>query len=369
MLLDEIPTPALLLDRVQFRANCDGMREKAARSRVAFRPHVKTHKTIEGAKLQHGGERGPITVSTLAEAEFFADAGFDDITYAVPIDPGKLDRAADLSRRIRLQLLIDSAEALAALEERGSSLRVRFRALLKVDSGAKRAGVDPTRPESIDLARRMARSEAIAFEGFLTHAGHSYACSNPQEIRVVAEEEARVLTELRRATGLDRARRSIGATPTASVVDRFPDTDEVRPGNYVFYDAFQAAIGSCSLQQCSASVLVSVISFYPAQNKLIVDGGALAFSKDGGPTHIDPAFGYGIVCTPALEPLPLRLVSMSQEHGQIFGTAPIAPGGFPIGSKLRIIPNHSCLTAALFPEYLILEKGKVVDRWRPARGW
>jgi D-serine deaminase-like pyridoxal phosphate-dependent protein len=364
----EIPTPAFVVDRARFRANCDSMRRKAAAAGIAFRPHVKTHKTIEGAALQLGGERGPITVSTLAEAEFFAAAGYDDITYAVPIDPGKLGRAAALGRRIRLQLLVDHAEGVAALEEFAASHDVRFPVFLKIDSGARRAGVDPGNAASVDLARRIMASERIELRGLLTHAGHSYAAVSREEIERVALEEAAVLTRFREAVGDPTLVRSIGATPTASIAP-IPDADELRPGNYVFYDAFQAAIGSCTLDACAASVLASVISIYPEQNKVMIDAGALALSKDAGPVHLDPAFGYGLVCDSDLKPLPMKIVSISQEHGQVRGEGAIDFGRVSIGTKLRIVPNHSCLTAALFDRYWVVENERVVEEWRPVRGW
>ena len=369
MNLDQIATPAFVVDHDGFRSNCDRMRNKAAASGVRFRPHVKTHKTVEGALLQHGGAPGPITVSTLAEAEFFAAAAFDDITYAVPIDGRKLSRAADLAQRVRLHLLIDTPEALEQLESFGRTRGVRFSVFLKVDSGARRAGVDPAAPASAELARRMTSSDAIEAAGVLTHAGHSYQARTRAEILAMAKEEAEILTRFRSKVGASEMLRSVGATPTASVVDRFPDTDEVRPGNYVFFDAFQTTLGSCDLAECAASVLVTVISIHPERNKLIVDGGALAFSKDTGPTHLEPDFGYGIVCDRALRPLPLRFVALSQEHGQIVGRERIDFASHPIGSRLRIVPNHSCLTAAMFDRYWILRGDSVIDQWTPVRGW
>jgi D-serine deaminase-like pyridoxal phosphate-dependent protein len=368
MRIAEIPTPAFLVDRARFRANCDAMRAKAAAAGIAFRPHVKTHKTIEGAALQLGGARGAITVSTLAEAEFYAGAGYDDITYAVPIDPGKLARAAALGRRIRLHLLVDHDEGVAALEEFAASHDVRFSVFLKVDSGARRSGVDPARAGSVALARRLKESRRLHLNGLLTHAGHSYAAGSREEIERIALEEAAVLTRFREAVGYPSLIRSVGATPTASVAP-IPDADELRPGNYVFYDAFQAAIGSCSLDACAATVLATVISVYPEQNKVMLDAGALALSKDVGPVHVDPAFGYGLVCDLDLRPLPMKIFSISQEHGQVRGEEPIDVNELAVGSKLRIVPNHSCLTAALFDRYWVVENERVVEEWRPVRGW
>jgi D-serine deaminase-like pyridoxal phosphate-dependent protein len=366
-MLTDITTPAFLVDRPAVLRNCTKMRDKARASGVGFRPHVKTHKCVEAGRMQHGGAFGPITVSTLAEAEVFADAGFRDITYAVPIAPSreKLARAASIAHRVeRLGVLIDSDAALRALEE----FDFTFDVFLKVDCGYHRAGVDPGSPDSARLAISLARSEGVRFQGLLTHAGHSYNARDVDEIRRIAAEESGALTRFRAllaSEGLGDARRSIGSTPTASVVERFTECDEVRPGNYVFYDAFQAAIGSCAIEDCAVSVLTTVVGSYPERNSLIVDAGALALSKDGGPEQIDPRCGYGLVCDGDLRPLPsMRIVALSQEHGKI-----LTPTHVPVGTRLRIIPNHSCLTAAMFERYHVVERGKIVDTWRPVRGW
>jgi len=340
------------------------MRAKARASGVIFRPHVKTHKTVEIARMQHGGAVGPITVSTLAEGEFFADAGFRDITYAVPIALEKLDRAAALARRIeRLNLLIDSEPALRALEKHGGP----FDVFLKVDCGYHRAGVELSDPRGMTLAAEMARSLAVRFRGLLTHAGHSYHARNAEEIRAVARQETACLTRFRAllsTIGIGDLLRSAGSTPTMSVVERFDDVDEIRPGNYVFYDAFQATVGSCRRSDCAVSVLATVIGSYPDRGEAIVDAGALALSKDLGPDHIDPHFGYGIVCDLDLHPLDVRLVALSQEHGKLRAKKPPA-----VGEQLRILPNHSCLTAAMFDTYHVIEAGRIIDQWHPVRGW
>lgn len=366
--LRNVATPAFIVDRAIVQRNCDTMREKARASGVAFRPHVKTHKSVEMGRMQHGGAAGPITVSTLAEAELFATDGFRDITYAVPIAPEKLARAADLAARIdRLSILIDSERALHAIEAYGSSHGVTFDVFLKVDCGYHRAGVDPGNPDSARLAIAMARSEHVRFQGLLTHAGHSYNARDREEVARIAGEEAASLTRFRALLapeGLGETQRSVGSTPTLSVLDRFIECDEVRPGNYVFFDAFQSTLGSCSIEDVAVSVLTTVVGSYPERNALIVDAGALALSKDTSPDHLIPTFGYGLVCDEELRPLPMRIVALSQEHGKIETKAPV-----PVGTRLRILPNHSCLTAAMFATYHIIDRGRIVDQWRPARGW
>ncbi len=366
--LPDVATPAFLVDRNIVQRNCDTMREKARASGVAFRPHVKTHKSVEIGRMQHGGAAGPITVSTLAEAELFARDGFRDITYAVPIAPEKLQRTADLAARIdRLSVLIDSERALHAIEEFGSSHGVTFDVFLKIDCGAHRAGVDPENPDSARLAIAMARSENVRFQGLLTHAGHSYHARDAEELARIAAEEAASLTRFRALLapeGLGETQRSVGSTPTAAIVERFTECDEVRPGNYVFFDAFQSTLGSCAIEDVAVSVLATVIGSYPERNALIVDAGALALSKDTGPEHIIPRFGFGLVCDADLRPLPMRIVGLSQEHGKIETKMHV-----PVGTRLRILPNHSCLTAAMFDTYHIIDRGRIVDQWRPARGW
>jgi D-serine deaminase-like pyridoxal phosphate-dependent protein len=372
LLAHDLATPAFLVDRATVQRNCDAIRDKARRAGVHFRPHVKTHKTVEIARMQLGAAAGPITVSTLAEAEFFAAQGFNDITYAVPVGPDKLARAAGLARRIeRLNLLLDSFATLRALEEFHGSHGAVFDVFLKVDCGYHRAGVDPKNPESFRLAVALANSSAVRFRGLLTHAGHSYHARNKDEICRIAGEEALALTDFRHLISKqapDELVRSIGSTPTISTPEKLADADEIRPGNYVFYDAFQAAIGSCELSQCAMSVLATVIGNYLEGSHLLIDAGALALSKDPGADHVDPACGFGVVCGLDLQPLPMKLTVLSQEHGRI-EAAPEIIARYGVGTRLRIIPNHSCLTAAMYDAYHVIENGAITAQWRPMRGW
>lgn len=363
--LSSLSTPAFLVDRNIVEQNCVRMRAKALTSGVAFRPHVKTHKTLEIGRMQHGGTTGPITVSTMAEAEFFADGGFGDITYAVPIAPEKLSRAAALAARIeRLNILLDSELALRAVEAFHAANGAVFDVFLKVDCGYHRAGVDPNDPDSVRLAIAIANSPAVHFQGLLTHAGHSYNASGVEEIRRIAAEEIESLTRFRALLGMGDLTRSIGSTPTLATAGTFADTDEVRPGNYVFFDAFQSTLGTCTRDDVAVSVLSTVVGSYPDRGQAIIDAGALALSKDTSPDHLDPNFGFGLVCDVDLHPLPARLIALSQEHGKLTTSVPL-----PVGTRVRVIPNHSCLTAAMYDRYHVIDGGTVVDEWRPVRGW
>jgi len=374
MRIEDLRTPAALVDSGVLERNASRMSDRVKRLGVRLRPHVKSHKTLEAARLQVRGHFGGITVSTLAEAAFFAAGGFRDITYAVPIAAAKLAAAVELALRLdRLNLLVDHPDAAAAVEACARERGVRFPVFLKVDCGYHRAGVDPANEESVAFAARLAASGQLNFCGILTHAGHAYQCRTAEEIRAVAAHERDVMVAFAgrlRAAGVPVEEVSLGSTPTLAVADNLAGVTEARPGNYAFFDAFQAAIGSCTLDEVAFSVLVRVIGRYPERRELLVDGGALALSKDPGPVHVDPTCGFGVVLTPSGTRLPgVRMVSLSQEHGVLRSATALGPDALPIGALLRIVPNHACLAAALFERYAVLRDGVVVDEWRPARGW
>src|SRR5258708_7784236 len=225
----------------------------------------------------------------------------------------------------------------------------------------------PPARDSGRLALALAGSNAVRFKGLLTHAGRSYNATTRYDIARIAAEESASLTRFRALVAGemgDGLVRSVGSTPTASVVERFADCDEVRPGNYVFYDAFQSTIGSCAPEDVAGSVLTTVVRWDPQRGPAILDAGALALSKDRGPQHVEPECGYGVVCDTSLKPVAARLVSISQEHGKLETHAHL-----PVGTKLRMVPNHSCLTAALFDRYHVVDGDRIIDEWKPIRGW
>ena len=375
MSVSHLATPCALVDLDVVERNASRMRERMGRLGVRLRPHVKTHKCTEAARLQLGGAPGPITVSTLAEARHFATEGFTDITYAVPVAPERIAEALELGRKAgRLALLFDHEATLAEIEQAGEAAGTRIPAYLKVDCGYHRAGVDPSRDASVALAARAASSPWVELAGILTHAGHAYHCRNPREIAGVARHERDVMVrfaETLRGAGVEVPDVSIGSTPTMSVAESLPGVTEARPGNYLFFDAFQAAVGACTLDDCAFSVLVTVIGVYPERRALLVNAGALALSRDEGARHLDPDFGFGAVLSPdrSRHYWELNVFSLSQEHGQIAVNPPRSVAEFPVGTRLRIVPNHSCLAAALFDRYHVVRGREVVDEWRPARGW
>jgi len=190
MNLSDLRTPALLVDLQALRNNTGLMIDRAVSHKVKLRPHVKTHKTIEGTKFQLGDHFDAITVSTLAEARFYAEAGYRDITYAIPISPDKLEEAVKFTRELdHFGILLDNSEAFTTVENYGHRNDVVFDIWMAVDTGNHREGVDPLLNDSVALAHKIARSETANFKGILSHAGHAYKCKSSAEIQNVAEDE------------------------------------------------------------------------------------------------------------------------------------------------------------------------------------
>ena len=366
----DLPTPALLLDLDVLERNLDRMAERARALGVALRPHVKTHKCLEVGRMQlERGARG-ITVATLPEAQAFADGGFTDITWAFPLVLGRVAEVVALARRITFRVTVDSV---AALEVLGASARaggVEVHAWLEVDSGHHRSGVDPHSAASVSLARRLADERGVAFDGLLTHAGHSYHARTRAERAAIAEAERAAMVAfaaLLERDGVAVPAVSVGSTPAMSAVERLDGVSEVRPGNYAFYDFMQVAAGVCAVEDCAVTVLASVVSHQRGAAHVVVDAGALALSKDPGPQ--DPALSRGLgpvvsgLVGRRLEPA-VQVRAVSQEHGMVGGeTAGDVEERFAVGERIRILPNHSCLTAAMFDRYHVVRGADVVDEW------
>jgi D-serine deaminase-like pyridoxal phosphate-dependent protein len=368
-----VKTPGLILDLARVRRNASRMTEVARRGNVRLRPHIKTHKCIEVGRLQTTGHNGAITVSTLAEATAFADQGFSDITYAVPIEPGKFAPAIELHNRgIKLKLLTDDADTVTLLNESAGAAGVVFDVFVKIDCGTHRVGVEPHRSEVIEIPRMISDAKNLNFAGLLTHAGHSYNAKTQDEILEVARHERDSMVELAerlRSQSINVPTVSIGSTPTMSVIDHLDGIDEIRPGNYIFFDAYQATLGSCSFGDTALTVLTAVIHKNKYDRKLVVDAGAIALSKDRGPVGLDPGCGYGHVLDLEGNETGMRVTGMSQEHGEIDGIDSPLFEWIKVGDRLRILANHSCLTAAQHSHYHVMDNNELVDTWKIERGW
>ncbi len=372
--LAQLATPCLVLDRGRLERNAAFMAGRARELGVALRPHLKTAKCAEVARIATQGHSGAITVSTFAEAHWFAERGFRDQTLAVELPPNKVADAVALARAgVKLHVLIDSMPAARALAEGCAGLSRPLHALVEVDCGDKRGGVDPASPELIEIARALHVKPGLEFAGVLTHAGHSYGCRTVAEIADVAEQERAVAmlaaTRLREA-GLPCSIVSVGSTPTATHARNLEGVTEMRPGVYLFGDLDQVGLHSLPEERIAVSVLATVIGHYPQRNTLLIDAGGLALSKDTSAQRHGKV-GYGKLLTLAGAPLPgLCVHRTNQEHGHVTADAPLPYAELPIGSRVRVLPNHVCMTAAAYECYHVVDGGTDVTAiWERVNGW
>ena len=376
--LDELPTPSLLLDQPRFERNLARMRDHLAPFGVSFRPHLKTAKSIDAARRAVSQPDGPGMVSTLEEAEYFAGHGIRDLTYGVGIAPRKLDRVARIRRQhgADLAILLDSLEQADAVAAWCAAEAHPLPVLIEVDADGHRAGVKPEDAETLVAIGRRLQQGGAELRGVLTHAGGSYALSRPADLQAAAAAERLAAVsgaETLRAAGLPCPVVSIGSTPTALFATDLRGVTEVRAGVYMFGDLVQAGIGSCTVDDIAVSVLASVIGHQRAKGWTLIDAGWMALSRDRGTSGQQLDQGYGLVCDAAGRPYPDLLVTeANQEHGIVAlrpGSAGTAPD-LPLGTLLRILPNHACATAAQHGSYHVLDQdGAVVAEWPRFGGW
>ena len=364
MNLSDLPTPCLVLDRSILLRNVATMATVARRHGVALRPHMKTAKSIEVCRLATAGQVGGITVSTLAEAEYFAAHGVTDILYAVGITPDKLKAIARLRGQGAEPLVItddlDMAGAVAAQDA--------ARCLVEIDTGERRGGLPPGDDRLVTVARSLGSRLA----GVMTHAGQSYAARSPAALAEVAEAERSGIVaaaERLREAGLSVPIVSMGSSPTAMHAVRLDGVTEIRAGVSMFGDLFQAAIGTHGAADIALRVVASVIGRRPAENLLLIDAGALALSKDRSTAATEADAGYGKVFS--LDGRALGTVStVYQEHGVVVADAGGDSIDRPVGERVTIAPNHACLTAAAHDRYYVTEGGGRVEAiWTRANGW
>lgn len=370
--LETLETPALLLDADKLDANCIRMRERLQSHGVVLRPHVKTAKSVEVTQRALDAPSGAITVSTVREAEYYFDHGFRDILYAVGLVASKVPRLAELVKRgAQVRTIVDSVEGARELALASAKQGVRISALIEIDSDGHRAGVRPDSPELLAVAEALGDS----LHGVMTHAGDSYNCTTVDGIRDVAARERDAVVSsagaLRRA-GFTCPVVSVGSTPTATFAANFSGVTEVRPGVYVFHDLVMAGLGVCRLEDIAISVLAAVIGHQKEKSWILVDAGWMALSRDRGTAKQRVDQGYGLVCDADGNPIEdLIVADANQEHGIIArrGGGAIDLKRYPVGTLLRILPNHACATAAQHAEYHVLRDGQAVEVWERFGGW
>ena len=366
MTLDDLPTPCLVLDLGVLKRNLAAMAAAVARHPgLTLRPHLKTAKSIEVAQLAAPGF-GPITVSTLAEAKYFAAAGWRDQLYAVGIVPAKLDAVAALNAAgADVKVITDDLEVARAIAAHPGPLR----ALIEVDVGEGRGGIPPGDPQLVEIAAAL----GPRFAGVVSHSGHSYAGRSIADMARIAEEERLGITaavERLRQAGHAVPIVSLGSSPTALHARRMDGVTETRAGVYMFGDLFQAQLGTHGLDDIAVTVLASVIGRSAARNTLLLDAGALALSKDRSTEAPPRDWGFGRVLDEAARPsLGDAFIGRAyQEHGEVRCASALPM--LPLGTRLRVAPNHTCLTAAAHEHYYVVDGGReVVAVWDRVNGW
>lgn len=358
--IHDLSTPSLIVDKSRLNKNIARMKARADTLGVMLRPHLKTVKSAKVARLAVGEGGG--AVSTLREAEYFSEAGFTDLVWAVCATPDKLDRAAGLVEKgVQLTLVTDSLWMAQRIRRHPCS----FRAWIEIDCGAKRTGIEPDNAELLRVAEALGDRGC----GLMTHAGHSYAASSLEEIRRIAEQERDGVTTAAarlQAAGFDYEHVSVGSTPTAAYVESLEGVTELRPGVYMFGDLFQSGIGACRFEDQALSVLSTVISVKAGQ--IVLDAGGLALSKDRSTMATSFDAGYGLVCDLSGQCWSggSHISEVHQEHGIVRD----APEGVEVGEKVRILVNHACMTAAAYPGYHIIDQSQnIIDYWERCNGW
>ncbi len=376
MRLSDLPTPCLVLDRRILARNLANMAYATGRHGVRLRPHMKTAKSIDVARMalslngpEGAADSGGITVSTLAEAEYFAGHGLVDMIYAVGITPQKLDQVAKLNASgAGLSIITDDLDVAAAIATHPAPART----LIEIDTGEHRGGLSPEDDALLAIAGQLGGHLA----GVITHAGHSYGARSMQDLARIAEDErrgaVRAAQRLREA-GFAAPIVSVGSSPTALAGSNFDGVTEIRAGVYMFGDLFQAEIGTHGIADIAVSVLTSVIGHRPAQRRLLVDAGAIALSKDRSTQATGNDQGFGLLADMAGRAAFGRTVVVTayQEHGVVELDPKMPLFMPPIGTRFRILPNHTCLTAAAHDRYFVIDDDSetVTAIWPRTGGW
>lgn len=346
-----ITTPTLLLDPKRCHANIEAMVTKAQQNQLTLRPHFKTHQSqYIGQWFRDLGVQ-KITVSSLNMAAYFAEDGWDDITVAFPTNILEIDLINHLASRIKLNLLVQSQTTLNFLKQH---LKYPVCCLIKIDLGSHRTGIQADHLDELDqLIHNIETSNKLVFSGFIGHAGHSYAARGQEAVQQVHYEAIAKMSLVYHyyENKYPNICISIGDTPTCSLVESFGCATEIRPGNFVFYDAMQAQIGACTLDQIAVAVACPIVAMHPDRNEIIIYGGGIHFSKESY-EHQDYGHCFGLVVQDAPKgswaaPIEDTYVSrLYQEHGVVKCSTAFMQS-CQIGQIIKILPVHSCMTANL----------------------
>ncbi len=345
--------PTLVLDEAKCKRNIEKMVSKAKAHGLIFRPHFKTHQSLQIGRWfkDEGVER--IAVSSVSMAGYFAE-DWNDITIAFPVNILEIDEINELANRITLNLLVENIETSAFLAE---NLKTKVGVFIKIDVGYHRTGINPSDTDLIDNILEIVNSSSLlAFKGFLSHAGHTYKCKSIDEIKTVHDGAVKVMQDLKDIylCRYPQLVVSLGDTPGCSIADNFSGVDEMRPGNFVFYDLMQYQLGACPISQIAVALACPIVAKHKSRSEIVVYGGGVHFSKERLENEVEGTI-YGRVVEKLVKGwgniIPGMFVkSLSQEHGIVEVPRALFEK-YKIGEHLLILPVHSCLTANLLKSY------------------
>jgi len=357
MKVNALDTPCLVIDKNILEKNIMAMAELAKKAHVNLRPHIKAHKCSEIAKMQIDYGANGITVAKLSEAEAMFAAGIKDILIAYQlVTSEKLNKlAALISKGAKIACLVDDLGQAQLLNNLGEKVNIKIAVYVEVDSGLKRTGLEPEKV--VDFIKQILKLPYLKFKGILTHAGQVYGV-NKNKVQAIGNSEGKIMEQIAIELKLNYLHDfvvSVGSTPTVKYSAFNPQVTEIRPGNYVFYDAIQVGLGVVDIHQCSLKVLTTVIS-KPSPERIVVDAGSKTLALDRGAHGTELVQGFGIF----LNYPNLVLERLSEEHGVV----KVNKGKIPeIGEKLYIIPNHACPVVNLADELIISENDIVRAKW------
>ncbi|MFJ7285693.1 DSD1 family PLP-dependent enzyme [Pseudomonas sp. NPDC099000] len=371
-----LETPAAIIDVARMQRNILRMQERMDALGVQLRPHVKSSKCLPVIQAQMAAGASGVTVSTLKEAQHCFDAGITEVMYAVAMVPGKLALALNLRRQgCCLSIITDSVVGAQLIVAFGRQHAESFDVWIEVDSDGHRSGLKVDDCALLEVAQVLCGG-GMQLAGVMTHAGSSYELNDLAALQAIAEQERAICVaaaEKIRAAGLPCPRVSVGSTPTALSALSLEGVTEVRAGVYVFFDLVMHNVGVCRPEELALSVLTTVIGHQVEKGWVITDSGWMAMSRDRGTQRQRRDFAFGQVCTEAGAWIEGGLLgSVNQEHGIVTfedGQDLDLVNRFPIGSRLRILPNHACATGAQFPHYHACEGSGEVHLWSRLHGW
>ncbi|MFN2395694.1 MAG: alanine racemase [Bacteroidales bacterium] len=361
--MDDIVSPVAVVDEDKCRRNIRQMVTKAREAGVSFRPHFKTHQSHAVGRWFRDTGTEKIAVSSLNMAEYFAQDNWQDIMVAFPVNVRELDKINQLASRLRLGILISDADILDALEEKLVNF-VDF--YIKIDVGSHRTGFDPDDKIQIEkVLQKAARNPHMRFKGFVAHAGHTYQITSLNDVQKIFIKGSEAIAGLKEYFNKDYPGiiASWGDTPSCSLMNEFPGIDEIRPGNFVFYDLMQYHLASCDWDHIAMVVATPVVARHQQRNEIVLYGGAVHLSKDALEIDDNEVYGEVVMFTPkGWEPFPkpVYVNRLSQEHG-IFSCPDEYWDLFTPGSLAGVVPVHSCLAADLLKNYYEINEGVFLD--------